>query len=571
MKVLFSALHFANYRNYESVVRALAERGHRVHLTAEEPEAFGGQALVEQLAAEYQDVSWGWAPSVADEGWSSFAQKIRHAVEYVRFRAPEYADAPKLRIRSRERAPRIVRWLTSGIGSLPLGQRLILRVLTWIERRLPASVKLQSFLAEQGPDLLVVTALTVARSAQVHQLKAAQTLGIRTAAAILSWDHLSSKALLHIAPQRTLVWNDTQKQEATRLHNLPADRVVVTGAQCYDQWFDRRPTRTREQFCAALGLDPARRIILYVCSTMSPAPDPVEPVFVREWVRAVRASADLELTHASLLIRPHPERVKEWRGVSLDEYADVVVRGRTPIDSEAKADYFDSLFYSDVVVGLCTSAFLEAAIVGRPVLTLLLPAFRIHQEGMAHFRYLLTVGGGLLHTSRDLDSHLSQLGTAIRGRGARDERNQRFLSEFIRPAGLDVPSTPQFVAALEALAVEAAPAPDHLSTRPSPATTALQRLALSTRSGLGRWLMMDAIDSARAQSEHERSESREAIVAARTSYRNEKVRQAEQLARDKALEHRRKRWSRWWRGLSLRKQLARVKGSMKHVLGERLQ
>ena len=47
--------------------------------------------------------------------------------------------------------------------------------------------------------------------------------------------------------------------------------------------------------------------------------------------------------------------------------------GRNPLNPDAKADYFDSLYHSHAVVGLVTSAFLEAAIVGRPVHTLLLP------------------------------------------------------------------------------------------------------------------------------------------------------------------------------------------------------
>ena len=51
MKVLFLAAHYAYYRNFESVIVALAERGHSVHLAADEPESLGGQALVERLAA----------------------------------------------------------------------------------------------------------------------------------------------------------------------------------------------------------------------------------------------------------------------------------------------------------------------------------------------------------------------------------------------------------------------------------------------------------------------------------------------------------------------------------------
>ena len=84
MKVLFTALHFANYRNYESVVRALAARGHEVRLLADEKETFGGQALVERLAQECPTVSWGWTPPIAEEPWFPVAQKLRFALDYVR-------------------------------------------------------------------------------------------------------------------------------------------------------------------------------------------------------------------------------------------------------------------------------------------------------------------------------------------------------------------------------------------------------------------------------------------------------------------------------------------------------
>jgi hypothetical protein len=43
MKVLFSALHFANFRNYESAIRGLADAGHRVHLIATKRNRSGGR------------------------------------------------------------------------------------------------------------------------------------------------------------------------------------------------------------------------------------------------------------------------------------------------------------------------------------------------------------------------------------------------------------------------------------------------------------------------------------------------------------------------------------------------
>ena len=577
MKVVFSALHFASFRNFESVVRALAERGHHVHLMADETERFGGQALVERLAAQYPHVTWGWTPSPAEEPWFPFAQKVRLALDYVRYLDPRYADAPKLRLRNIERTPRVVDWLTSGVGSLLVGHRPIARVLKWFERMMPQSGAIERYLAEQRPDVVLLASLTFSRSLQIEQLKAAKVLGVPVAACIMSWDHLSSKTLLHIPPDLTIVWNDVQKQEAVDMHGLPAERVVVTGAQCYDQWFERRPMRTRDEFCRAVGLDPGHPFVLYVCSAMSPVPDPVEPVFVKQWIEAMRASSNPGLRSAGVLVRPHPERVREWDGVSLGGLDNVVVHGRSPIDSDAKADYFDSLYYSDAVVGLCTSAFLEAAIVGRPVLTLLLPPYRIHQDGMAHFRYLLNVGGGLLQTAPDLESHLVQLSQLVGGSRDRDARNRRFITAFVRPNGLDVPATPVFADAVERLAAEGRHAPDAVFSARTSSHAFVASLAAASRKGVLRWLLMDTFDIAEATFERGRDAEKKRVLEARTDQRDQerqardaRLRAKEELRREKevkrASEARAKAWREWRHALSPRKQVARLKGSVKQLL-----
>src|SRR5262249_52967522 len=152
-----------------------------------------------------------------------------------------------------------------------------------------------------------LASLTYSRSQQLDLLKAARVLRIPVAAAIMSWDHLSSKALLHIEPDQVIVWNDVQKREAVEMHGLRAERIVSTGAQCYDDWFTRKPERSREQFCCAMGLDPRRPFALWVHSALSPTPNPPEPVLVRRWIESLRASADPTLGTLGVLVRPHPE------------------------------------------------------------------------------------------------------------------------------------------------------------------------------------------------------------------------------------------------------------------------
>jgi hypothetical protein len=531
MKLLFSAMHLAYFRNFESVIRELAARGHQIHLAAEEPETMGGRELAQLLHAAYPGVTSGFLPSLEAEPWFDAARRLRLGLDYVRALQPEYAGVPKLRIRARERAPRVVRWGTS----LPVvGVPILRRAITRTERLLPRSPQLDRYLAEHAPDLVVLTSLTYSRSQQLDLLKSARARRIPVAAAIMSWDHLSSKALLHIAPDMVLVWNELQREEAVQMHGLPADRVVVTGAQCYDQWFGRRPTRSREEFCAAMGLRPDRPFILWVHSAFSPMPELPEPVLVTRWLEALRRSDDPRLRELGVLIRPHPERIKEWAGIDLAPFGNVVFHGRNPIDGSAKDDYFDALFHSAAVVGLVTSAFLEAAIVGRPVLALLLPEYRMHYE-MRHFQYLIT--GGLVRTSFDIETSLQHVGAAIDLRGGRDEGNLAFLTSFVRPAGLETPATPAFVAALERLHRAGAHADpsleQHAWLRPVVA-------AAATRSGRAplRWLMADMRQDVRDEERERRDRAVETRAAAKDARQRDKVRLRTQRIRRDRWRHR---------------------------------
>jgi hypothetical protein len=256
-------------------------------------------------------------------------------------------------------------------------------------------------------------------------------------------------------------------------------------------------------------------------------------------VSAIRASDDPWLRSAGILIRPHPERMREWDGVTLDALPNVALHGGAPIAGDAKADYFDSLHYSGAVVGLCTSAFLEAAILGRPVLTLQMPAYRIHQEGMAHFRYLLTVEGGLLETASDLSTHVRQLGAAIRGATAHEERRRRFLTAFVRPGGLENAATPRFVDAVERVARQ-----ERSASRPEPspiASAVVMRLSLAGTHGLGQWLLMDEGDIERAERHRTTAEVREQRTAEGTARREAKQRAREAVIRRTEEDRRRKR------------------------------
>jgi hypothetical protein len=446
MKILFFGRRFTYFRNFDTVLRELAARGHVIHLAVDR-ETDEGRRFVDGLIAEFPDnITVGVAPGRADEHWSWVVSRLRPGLEHLRYQHKLFNDTPMLRERSRERTPGLFVTLGDTVGRFaPWSRRPIEGMLRWLERSTPDDPNIRAYVEAQRPELVLITPLIALGSSQIDYLRAARSLGIPTALCVWSWDHLSSKALIRELPDRVFVWNDTQKREAQTLHRIPAKQIVVTGAQCFDKWFDRAPSRDRETFCRQIGLPADRPILLYVCSAPFSGSPPEAP-FVVDWIRRIRASGSTRLRNTPILVRPHPSRRPEWEDIDLTQFADVVLWGSDPLDVAARADYFDSLYHSAVVAGLNTSAFIEAGILGRPVHTILLPEWYESQMGTVHFRYLFEAGGGLLTSATSYDEHLAQLDQAL---AQPSTEIKPFVREFVRPRGLDVAATPVFVESVE--------------------------------------------------------------------------------------------------------------------------
>ena len=540
MRILFLGRHYTYFRNFESVIATLAERGHAVHAAVEHGDSLGGRAMIEALAARFPDrVTFGESPvRSADDAWGDVATWIRLGLDYQRYQHPLYDDAPRLRERAADRTPDLFVRLSRvpvGRGWFGAAQRT---VLSRLERALPDDAAVRAYLEAQRPDLLLITPLVGLGSSQIDYLRVARAMGIPTALCVWSWDHLSSKALIREWPDRVFVWNDTQKREAVELHGVPPARVVVTGAQCFDHWFDRRPSRDRAAFCAAAGIPADRPLVVYVCSALLQGSPPEAP-FVVDWIRRLRASASPQLASAAILVRPHPSRLSEWDGLDLTPLGPVALWGRNPVDAQSRNDYFDTLFYASVVAGLNTSAFIEAGIVGRRVCTVLVPEFYENQMGTLHFHYLRSVGGGLLTVADDFSQHLAQLAAALEDPAppASD-----FVREFVRPQGLTTPATGIFTGAVEGMR-ELTAAPVVPASAPWPSLLSAIRAA-RRRGWFERWFLSareyGSVAALRAASvtKHEHNltvaRTREAQQRARTDDRRR--REAEKTARQGAHE-----------------------------------
>jgi len=439
------------FRNFEPVIREMLERGHEVHLALERDDKVGGERWIEALREEYPSLSWSRTPGLKDDEFHPLMSKLRITVDYLQTLDPRFHAAPHLAARARGRAerhaPDFLAFAEQRLAGRRRTQRAIARTLSALEHAVPPSAALDRYVAEHAPDVVMLTPHLMPGSVQTWSLRSAQAQGIPTAVCVASWDNLTSKQVLPPDPDAVLVWNDVQREEAVELHGIPEDRIVVTGAQLYDQWFDWQP-RPREEFCRRVGLPAGKPFVLYLGGALFPA-ELTEAEWAAGWIRRVRE----ELGDMAMLVRPHPKRLEEWSRIELPA-DDVALWPRTdamPVEAEAKADLYDSLYHAEAVVGLNTSAMIEAGIVGKRVHTVLVPEFKGSQEGVFHFRYLTEVGGGLLHVAGDLDEHLAQLRDSVSAK-QNGNPNRGFLEAFVRPQGLDQPATPVFVDAIERLA-----------------------------------------------------------------------------------------------------------------------
>jgi hypothetical protein len=453
VRILFQLPYPGYLRIYGSTIELLAERGHTVLLTYDRPGKRRDATADETESHERVELVPPLPP--ARRRGERAVEALRLTTDYLRYLDPRFADSTYLRHRLDPYLPRGARFL----ARVPPGRiaQPALRGLLVLERLVPSDGGIERALEAHGPDAIVVTPLigrTPAGVRQTDTVKAARKLGIPVGLAVASWDHLTTKGLVKEQPDLTFVWNEFQVREAVELHGLPVDRVVATGAQLFDPWFERRPSVGREEFLGRVGLD-AAAYVLYVGSSRNIAPAAKEIPFVLRWLEALRAAEPA----VGVAIRPHPGNMAEWAQVSLPVgNAAIVPRKRPalPMSETDSALYFDSIHFATAVVGINTSAMVESFIQSRPVLTIRSPEFRTTQDGTLHFRYLLPDAGGPLRVAGTVEEHLAQLRSALDGTEADHDRIQSFVRAFVRPHGLDRPATPILAHAIEALADEKA-------------------------------------------------------------------------------------------------------------------
>ena len=356
-------------------------------------------------------------------------------------------ETARIMVGERLRRSRWARALHRAVGSLGRrGQDLLLAASRRLARWLAPDLYGDAF-RRWRPDLVVGTRVvtmsgprgpSAARYLDRYLLMAAADRGVATMVLVSSWDNLTTSGFFPVEVDRITVWNDIMKAQAVEIHGLPPERVVVTGAPQHDVFAPSEPYVPRAALLAELGLDPARRMVVYTTGTEGTIPH--EPELVARLADHLAAARP----DVQLLVRVHqlddPGRYASVRGrpgVALDQ------AGRPPVGAYHDRDFdrgqlerlADTLRHADVVVNAASSISIDAAAVGTPVIVVdfdARPDTPYHRSvhrfyDFTHQRPVVASGG--VFRARSPDTLLEGLDRYLRDPGADAEGRARLVRE----------------------------------------------------------------------------------------------------------------------------------------------
>ena len=445
MKVAFAIHHAGTFRSYDEVVRNLCSLGHHVTvLYGEREKPISMDRALKSCLTQVESCDAG--QMFVRKNWMRLAniRELVNCANYLRNGHPNPSHAR----RWINKVNQPIRFMAkTRMGMKLMAGSKIRQFLHAIEALIPADHSIIRWLKNKQPDVVFASPFISPVSRELEYVKAAKAIGIPTVVGVLSWDNLTTKGTFHVMPDWIMVWNEALAQEVVELHNAPPEKIFVTGAPVFDFWFEMHPSKGYAAFCSEVGIDSNYPFILYLASSPFIARD--ETPFVGEFAQRLLTSEKTK--DISIVVRPHPTNASFWKTFTAKNVV-IWPRGGEYVDvPEAKQNYFDSLFHSKAVIGINTSAMLEAAIVNKPCVTIMTENYRSTQRGVGHFKHLLDAD--FLEIAQGFTEAASIIGAILDGRDLKKEQRRRFVREFIRPGGMKTPASEIMAKAIEAAAL----------------------------------------------------------------------------------------------------------------------
>ncbi len=160
-----------------------------------------------------------------------------------------------------DRQTKIPPFIKKLVGTLITHLPGFVGLLRAFDRRLKPAPAVSALFDTYKPELVFSTILQHALDVQIVRESARR--GIRSVGMVRSWDNLTGAGYLRVLPDRFIAQCDYIADMAARYQRIPKADMTIVGIPHYDSYLDTSLLESREAFCARLGIDPAKKIILY--------------------------------------------------------------------------------------------------------------------------------------------------------------------------------------------------------------------------------------------------------------------------------------------------------------------
>lgn len=231
-----------------------------------------------------------------------------------------------------------------------------------------------------------------------------------------NYDNLSSKGFRGVDIDQLLVWGPSMREDATRLHGIPKNRIHEVGSVRYSKVLEETQVN-RDTFLSSLGLDPNKKTILFAGA-----------MYEYHYFEMVQVLRKLQsMGHdTQLVLRIYPTKflLNSSFMPILYHYAqnapDIYISHGDPLQGHGSKDkevlsieeyeLWNAIAASDVVINIFSSIALEACMFDKPTIHMwyfasknkceVHDAVRLDFSSSFHNRRLLSYGGICVAKSR---------------------------------------------------------------------------------------------------------------------------------------------------------------------------
>ena len=310
-----------------------------------------------------------------------------------------------------------------------IGSKLVFFLLKQIENFIPTSKNIDNFLKNLSPDIIIVSPANMRFSEQTDYLKSAKKLSIKTVVPVLSWDNLSTKGLFHIKPDLLIAWNKTHELDALKIHNIPKEKILISGSPFFDKWLNTELKEDAKDFKSQLGIDEDEDYILYLGSSSNIAKD--ETWIIQEISQKLK-TCQSPINKLKIVARPHPANFKNYKKV---EGKDIIIWPKEfslPESLSSQKTFYNSVLHSICCIGLNTSGMIDATIMDKACIAYITEEYNATQTNAQHFNYLLK--SNIFPLAKNTPEVIQEIGNLIKNNDKYKDARKRFIKEFVRPS-----------------------------------------------------------------------------------------------------------------------------------------